>query len=732
MIAARGSARSVPAWPGIVRAPLVRASTATDPQPPEGAILPTRLARLAAAATLLAACTDDPIRPEPQALDIVPLFQTGGAPAGAVTDLRVVSATRHAATLTWTQVDDGTGAPAQYRVKYAESPLVDWKNATLGCDAEPGDGGVGAEISCVVEGLEPLTAYDFQLMSHRVQEAAWTGAVYSNVASATTEALDASGAVDDLQISDITNATLTLRWTEVNDGTGAPARYQVRYAAPPIAWEDASIGCAETLPGSEIGATTSCTIEGLQGASSYDVRVASYRLDADGPTEVRYSNVASATTAVRPTVRDLRPVRVTPSTLRVEWTQIDDGTGEPAWYRVKYAESPLLDWKVATVGCERTLRGDGIGAPMSCTIEGLSPDIKYDVQLMSYRMVEGVWDAAEYSNLVTAWTGGSATRGIWVDAAAIAAAPRTGPVWEALTGVADVPCGSVDLSDPERYTHLCVLTKALLFAATGDGRRLDEVLAYLADFSDDAYSGSAWVLGREIPAYVIAADLIGLPVLDPTLDEAIRAQLTSLLDTPTDSGPPNLVTCHEERPNNWGTHCGAARVAIAAYLGDESELDRVATIFRGWLGDRAAYVGFAYGGPEEDLSWQCDAGAPVGINPDGCTKDGHPIGGVLPDDQRRSGPFTWPPPRENYVWEALQGAVAQAVMLHRAGYTPFEWGDRALLRAVDWLYHHAGYPAEGDDQWVPHVINYFYGTAYPAPVPANPGKIVAWGDWIYK
>ena len=41
---------------------------------------------------------------------------------------------------------------------------------------------------------------------------------------------------------------------------------------------------------------------------------------------------------------------------------------------------------------------------------------------------------------------------------------------------------------------------------------------------------------------------------------------------------------HEQRPNNWGTHAGAARAAVALYLGDTAELSRTATVFRGWLG----------------------------------------------------------------------------------------------------------------------------------------------------
>ena len=61
--------------------------------------------------------------------------------------------------------------------------------------------------------------------------------------------------------------------------------------------------------------------------------------------------------------------------------------------------------------------------------------------------------------------------------------------------------------------------------------------------------------------------------------------------------------------------------------------------------------------------------------------------GVLPDDQRRSGGFVWPPTKENYVWEALQGAIAQAVILHRAGFldgrkATTHWGALHELRAL--------------------------------------------------
>src|SRR5262249_3000783 len=150
-------------------------------------------------------------------------------------------------------------------------------------------------------------------------------------------------------------------------------------------------------------------------------------------------------------------------------------------------------------------------------------------------------------------------------------------------------------------------------------------------------------------------------------------------------------------------------------------------VFKGWLGDRAAYVGFAFG----DLSWQFDDLHPVGINPRGASKLGHNIDGVLPADQRRAGSLTWPPPHANSVYAALHGAVAQAVILQRAGQDPFGWSDQALRRAFEWLHTTCGFDASGDDTWSPHVINHFYGTRFPAPVPSNPGKNVGWTDWTH-
>jgi hypothetical protein len=311
---------------------------------------------------------------------------------------------------------------------------------------------------------------------------------------------------------------------------------------------------------------------------------------------------------------------------------------------------------------------------------------------------------------------------LWIDPARLASLPTAGPAWENLLHAAQAPTRKPDLSNQEDPANVQVLAQALVYARTGEARyRRAVVDACMAAIGTER-GGRTLALGRELAGYVIAADLVGL---DGEQGRAFKAWLGEVRHRKLGGG--TLVSTHERRPNNWGTSAGASRVAIAAYLGDQADLDRAARVFRGWLGDRSAYDGFDYG----ELWWQADSGAPVGINPKGSRRDGHSIDGVLPDDQRRAGPFAWPPPHENYVYGALQGALVQAVILHNAGYDAFQWQDRALLRAFHWLYDEARYPAQGDDTFEPHLVNYYYGTRFPTIVPARPGKIVGWTDWTH-
>jgi hypothetical protein len=324
--------------------------------------------------------------------------------------------------------------------------------------------------------------------------------------------------------------------------------------------------------------------------------------------------------------------------------------------------------------------------------------------------------------------------GIWIGPDELSALPTSGAAWNQLKQAADsVLADPPDLSARNRE-GVQVLAKALAHARTGDESYRQQVIAAMQSVIGTE-GGDALATFRGLGSYVLAADLVGLPA---GLDATFRDWLRQLLDPAHAVGSRSLVSTHEvQKANNWGTMAGFSRAAAAVYLRStdgDAELQRTATVFRGWLGDRAAYTfpDGAFG----DLSWQCDAGRPVGINPKGCRRDGHSIDGVLPDDQRRAGGFNWPPPKENYVYGALQGAVPTAVILYRAGFTDvWQWSDQALLRAFSWLYDEADFPAsDSDDQWVAWLIDYHYctgGRFHLGQTAATNGKTVGWTDWTH-
>jgi hypothetical protein len=313
---------------------------------------------------------------------------------------------------------------------------------------------------------------------------------------------------------------------------------------------------------------------------------------------------------------------------------------------------------------------------------------------------------------------------ILLSATDISRLPTSGVAWTALKARADGAMGLPNIANQDDDTDQVVLARALVYARTGVTSYRTSVVSALRSALGTESGGRTLALGRNLPAYVLAADLISLKTADPSFDTgAFRPWLRSLLSKPLDGR--TLVSTHEDRPNNWGTHAGAARAAIAAYLGDATEMARTAQVFRGYLGDRSAYAGFTYG----DLSWQCDPAKPVGVNPTGCTKNGIDIGGSLPEEMRRGGAFAWPPVFTGYAWEGLQGAVLQAELLRVAGYDAWSWSDRALLRAVRFLYGRVGWVAEGDDTWQPWLIDLRYGTSYRTAPPARTGKNYGYTDW---
>src|SRR5690242_18562468 len=108
--------------------------------------------------------------------------------------------------------------------------------------------------------------------------------------------------VTDLGISAVTDSSVTLSFTEVTDGTGSPASYDVRYAVGTISWGSAtevSRGtCATPVAGTAIGAKRICTVLGLAASTTYGIQLVAFRgtLGANAVFGA-LSNATSGTTA---------------------------------------------------------------------------------------------------------------------------------------------------------------------------------------------------------------------------------------------------------------------------------------------------------------------------------------------------------------------------------------------------------------------------------------------------
>jgi hypothetical protein len=110
------------------------------------------------------------------------------------------------------------------------------------------------------------------------------------------------GTVSNLSVASVTANSVTLSFTEVINGAGAPASYDVRYAVAPLSWGAATPvaqgTCAVPLAGTTIGATRTCTVQGLAASTSYQFQLVAFRgtLNVDAVFGA-LSNVASGTTA---------------------------------------------------------------------------------------------------------------------------------------------------------------------------------------------------------------------------------------------------------------------------------------------------------------------------------------------------------------------------------------------------------------------------------------------------
>jgi uncharacterized protein YjdB len=131
------------------------------------------------------------------------------------------------------------------------------------------------------------------------------------------------GAVSDLAVGATTEVSVMLSFTQVDDGMGQPAQYDVRYSVGSMSWDSgtsAAIGtCAAPVAGTGVGSTLSCTVLALSPSTTYNFQVAAFRGNMNGNAVFgELSNVAAASTlSITPPNPVVTTVTVSPASASV-------------------------------------------------------------------------------------------------------------------------------------------------------------------------------------------------------------------------------------------------------------------------------------------------------------------------------------------------------------------------------------------------------------------------------
>ena len=338
----------------------------------------------------------------------------------------------------------------------------------------------------------------------------------------------------------------------------------------------------------------------------------------------------------------------------------------------------------------------------------------------------------------------SSGSGMWISSGELMALPTSGAAWDRVRNAAYGSWGAANLANQDNKHDLSVLAGALVYARTGDpalrNKVRDGVLAAkrsLDDSSEWQTDNGVLATGRQLGAYVIAADLIDLKRYDPSADNEFRNWLSAIRTTEigTHGRWTSLTFTCENAAANWSAFACASRIAASIYLGDTADVDRAANIIRAAFGERSAYPSDAPGrdgyfghSSSYNSSWACDDANWTAINPD-CVKEGVNIDGALVEDASRGGGCcVLQGDGIMYSKESLQGFFFSAELLYRTGRygNPYNWSNQALKRALDFMQR------SGWDfiTYVPWLANDRYGTSYPQPERGG-GRIMSWGDWLY-
>jgi hypothetical protein len=327
-----------------------------------------------------------------------------------------------------------------------------------------------------------------------------------------------------------------------------------------------------------------------------------------------------------------------------------------------------------------------------------------------------------------------------------------GPAWDALVADARRDPGRPNVADQDSAHDVRTLAAALVCARTRNTELCAKARAGVVGAIGTERGGRWLAVGRNMTAYVIAADLLGLRAdRDPAsagsrVEAWIRGLLTERLAENNTGTPVTLAPFSSG--SNASAQEGAAYAAVAAYLRDRAALQRAWEAFRTYVCAPSArdleHIDL-HRGVEAD--WAFDDRHPCAINPVGATKAVpagrhgggavYRVDGAIINDMARGGDYQWPPGMTDYPWVGLEGLVPAAVILYRAGYPAFTVAHRAVLRAMDYLWYlstatkRSKWFKEKRDNEIVQLVNVVYGARFPVRRPTGGGRTIGYTDWSH-
>lgn len=319
---------------------------------------------------------------------------------------------------------------------------------------------------------------------------------------------------------------------------------------------------------------------------------------------------------------------------------------------------------------------------------------------------------------------------VWISDTEIAALPTSGAAWNSIVGAASgATAAGADVGNQDSTHDVATLAAALYTARTGLQR--DRAVAALTG-AIGTEEGARWLaIGRNLGAYVIAADLLDIrsgPIYDWLANFLNRTLRQNNSDTQG-----TLREAVWNSGSNASAQQGFAHVALAVYADSASELAWGWNGYRRYAGDRSSPRTLT----SNDDSWQFVAGDPVGIQDPGATRNGIRLDGAIGNDMSRGGSFRWPPGYTQYPWVGLAGAVPAMVVFENAGHPACSIVQSAIKRAADYLYFLRTETGKVDwydtSRWayIKHLINTAYGVNHPVGYPTGSGQTAGFTDWTH-